>query len=331
MKRNLHLSHNKGMVGEILCTLGPSSMNDKVIARLEDLGVSLFRVNLSHTKIEDLANVLSFIQNRTSVPVCLDTEGAQVRTGGLANSEIMLEDNAVVRVYRKIISGDSHGFNLYPADIVDRLRIGDFISIDFNSVLAQVIGSDDRGLVLRILTGGLIGENKAVTIERDIDLPSLTEKDKKALAIGSRMGIRHIALSFANQASDVEKIRAVAGKDIFMISKIESLRGVANLEDIAARSDALLLDRGDLSRQVPIEKIPKMQKDIVTRAKEYGTKIYVATNLLESMVKAPTPTRAEVNDIFNTLNDGADGLALASETAIGSYPIECATMVSKIV
>jgi len=306
-------------------------MNDRVIARLQDLRVNLFRINLSHTRLEDLAGVIHFIQNRTAVPICLDTEGAQVRTGSLVKGEIILRDGSIVYVHRRPISGDSHNFSLYPDDIVERLNIGDFISIGFNSVLVQVIDKDSNGVILRVLTGGLIRENKAVSIDRDIDLPPLTKKDREALAIGSKMGVRCVALSFSKQASDVDEIRAVSAKDAFVISKIESIKGVINLEEIAAKSDAILIDRGDLSRQVPIERIPKLQKDVVRRARECGVKIYIATNILESMAKAPNPTRAEVNDIFNILDDGADGLVLAAETAIGSYPIECATMVSKII
>ena len=316
---------------EILCTLGPSSMNDRVIARLEELGVSLFRINLSHTHINDVYEVIQFLKARTSVPICLDTEGAQIRTGDLFDTNIALQENSIVSIPSHVVPGDSNSFNLYPIDIVDKILIGDFISIGFSSVLAQAIDKDSSSIKIRIWTGGLIGKNKAVSIDRDIDLPPLTKKDQEALAIGAKMGIRHVALSFVNRASDIDEIHSISGKDVFVISKIESIKGVINLEEIAAKSNALLLDRGDLSRVIPIERIPRLQKDIVSRAKKSNVKIYVATNLLESMVTVPTPTRAEVNDIFNILNDGADGLVLAAETAIGSYPISCTAMLVKII
>ena len=316
---------------EIICALGPASMNDRVIMRLEELGVSFFRINLSHTELKDLPNVIAYVQERTSVPICLDTEGAQIRTGKLQKGGVFLTENSIVRVHRSTICGNSNNFNFYPQDIIDKLEIGDFISIDFNSVLAQIIGKEQDCLIMRILVGGPMTSNKAVTVERDILMPPLTQKDHEALVIGTRMGVRHIALSFANRGSDIDEIRSSSTKDISVISKIECIKGVINLEEIAAKSDALLLDRGDLSRQVQIERIPRLQKDIIKRAKKSGVKIYVATNLLESMTKVPTPTRAEVNDIFNTLADGADGLVLAAETAIGSYPINCVTMISKIV
>jgi len=324
------ITGNKDTKKEIICTLGPASMQKGVIARLEELGVSLFRINLSHTKLGDVARVIRFIQSATSVPICLDTEGAQIRTGNLQEDKVFLADNSIVRVPRKPVPGNSRNFNLYPADIVDKLKIGDFVDIDFDSVLAQIIDKKRSCVLMRILTGGFVGQNKAVSVDRDILMPPLTKKDRKALAIGAELGIRYVALSFAGQASDVEEIRAVSARNASVISKIESIKGVVNLEEIAAKSEALLLDRGDLSRQIPIERIPWIQKDVILRAGKSGTKIYVATNLLESMKAARTPTRAEVNDIFNTLKDGADGLVLAAETAIGSYPVDCARMVSKI-
>ena len=133
----------------------------------------------------------------------------------------------------------------------------------------------------------------------------MTDKDIAAVSIGRKMGVKHFALSFANCAADVDFIREKAGSDATIISKIECLNGLNNLEAIASKSEAILIDRGDLSREVPIEQIPAVQKMIIRRAKIYGTKIYVATNLLESMTNSPTPTRAEVNDIYNTLEDGA--------------------------
>lgn len=315
---------------EIICTLGPASMNAWVIKRLDALGVSLFRINLSHTKLEDVADSISYIKQYTTVPVCLDTEGAQIRTGYLKN-KIYLKDNAVVRVKNYPIIGDAEAFCFYPHSIVNELEIGDFISVDFNSVLAQVVKKEKDGVLIRVLTEGEIGQNKAVTVERELWMPPFTDKDKQALSIGFEMGISSVALSFANQASDIDAVRVLAKTDISVISKIETIKGVMNLEEIAKKSDALLIDRGDLSRQVPIEQIPRAQKYIINLAKSSNRKIYVATNLLESMTLAPTPTRAEVNDIFNTLNDGADGLVLAAETAIGAHPVKCAAMVSKII
>lgn len=319
------------MTPEILCTLGPASLDKRTIQRLEQSGAALFRINLSHTKLVDLRRIIQTIRDATQVPICLDTEGAQIRTGEFVDGSINLRDNTIVRVHYRRVPADDKNFNLYPLNIATLLQIGDFVSIDFNSALVQVIAKDSECVSMRVLQGGLVGQNKAVTVERDIPMPPLTDKDKGALTLGCEMGLRHFALSFASRGEDVQAIRRLVGKDAFVISKIESRSGLENLEEIAVGSDALLIDRGDLSRQIPIELLPYTQKSIIQRAKNVECRVYVATNLLESMVSMPTPTRAEVNDIYNTLADGADGLVLAAETAIGKYPIQCASMVSKVI
>lgn len=316
---------------EILCTLGPTSFDEQVIKRLDGLGVGLFRINLSHTKARDLTGIIEFIQSNSDVPICLDTEGAQIRTGDFVAGQIVFRENSIVCGSRCIVPGDEKNFNFYPNSIVNEFQVGDFISIDFNAVLVQVIGIEEEGAILRVINGGLVGQNKAVTVDRDIDLAPLTENDQACLEIGIKKNLSHYALSFASCRGDVDKIRQLTSNDAFIISKIESLLGLTHLVEIADSSDALLIDRGDLSRQVPLERIPEVQKAIIHNAKNMHRKVYVATNLLESMITHSTPTRAEVNDIYNTLLDGADGLVLAAETAIGAHPIACASMVVKMV
>ena len=316
---------------EILCTLGPASLDRRTIQRLELSGATLFRINLSHTKVVDLPHIIETIRDATQVPICLDSEGAQIRTGEFVDGSINLRDNTVVRAHFRRVPADDKNFNFYPIDIARLLNLGDFVSIDFNSALVQVIAKKNDCVLMRVIQGGLVGQNKAVTVERDIPMPPLTEKDVAALTLGREMGLSHFALSFAGSGEDVKKVRHLVGENTFVISKIESRSGLENLGEIAAESDALLIDRGDLSRQIALEMLPHAQKYIIKQANEVGCSVYVATNLLESMVSKPTPTRAEVNDIYNTLADGADGLVLAAETAIGKYPIQCASMVNKII
>jgi pyruvate kinase len=316
---------------KLLCTLGPSSLNESVISRLGDLGVSLFRINLSHTQVIDLPETIDFIQAHTTVPICLDTEGAQVRNGSLEGGQVALNEHMTIRATRSIGAGTAECFSFYPDFVVDLLEVGDFISIDFNAVLVQVIERNDNEVVMRILNGGIMGQNKAVTIGRSIELPPLTSKDREAIAIGLNKGISHFALSFASSGANVDLIRNLCGSDSFIISKIESRDGLANLDEITNKSDAILIDRGDLSREVPIEQIPGFQKHIIRNSNAKDTPVYVATNLLESMITQPGPTRAEVNDVVMTLDSGADGLVLAAETAVGRNPIACANMIVKLV
>ena len=319
------------MSKKILCTLGPASMNEKTIIRLADLGVSLFRINLSHTKIEDIPEIISYVRNITKIPICLDTEGAQIRNGSIEGGSVVMREHSTVKILGEPITGSNVQFSLYPEYIVEELEVGDFVSVDFDSVLLQVVDTEKDTATMRVLNGGQMGQNKAVTVNRPITMPPLTEKDRGAIKIGLEMGINNFALSFANNAKDVELIRNLTGNDAFIISKIECRNGVNNLVKIAENSDAILIDRGDLSREFPIERIPSLQNRIIKHCRTNETEVYVATNLLESMIHAGTPTRAEVNDIYTTLASGADGLVLAAETAIGHNPVACANMITKMI
>ena len=319
------------MPTKILCTLGPSSLNKRVINRLEDLGVDMFRLNLSHTKITALQKQISFIQSNTPIPLCLDTEGAQIRTGALKAGKIELEENLKVEISRKVIAGNKKRFNLYPENIIEELNIGDILSIDFNSALLQIINKSKNKLHLKVIIGGIIGSNKAVSVNRKVKLNSLTLKDINAIEIGLKNNVKHFALSFANNGNDVKDIRKKIGKNNFLISKIESAEGLINKKEIIDYSNAILIDRGDLSREVSIHKIPQIQRDLIKIANKNKTEVYVATNLLESMIINSSPTRAEVNDVYNLLESGTNGLVLAAETAIGKHPIACANMIKKLI
>lgn len=316
---------------DILCTLGPNSLNQKVIERMDYLGVDLFRLNLSHVQISDLKNIIKNIRNYSSTPICLDSEGAQIRTGALLNGEFTVQKGQTATISRGPLIGTQDNFNLYPEDIIDRLEIGDTLSIDFNHAKGEVTEKGSDQLTIKFTNGGKIGSHKAVTTERSISLPAMTKKDKEAFSVGLEMNIKNFALSFANRASDLTECREILGPDVRLISKIECINGLVNLKEIIANSDAILIDRGDLSREVAIEKVPLVQKEIVKQARLQNTKSYVATNLLESMIKKASPTCAEVNDIYNCLEDGVAGLVLAAETAIGDHPIKCVEFLKKII
>lgn len=316
---------------KLLCTLGPASLNERTIVRLDEIGVDIFRINLSHTEIECLVTVIEEIKRYTTKPICLDTEGAQVRTGYVKNNCIYLEDNSIVEIVSEKIIGNSSKISFTPRFVSVEIEPGDLISVDFDSVLLQIMGKNDNSVMAKVISAGFVGSNKAVTIDRDINLPTMSDKDKEAVRIGLKHGISHFALSFASSRQAVEEFRKVCGKEVFIISKIESKKGLANVEEICQVSDALLIDRGDLSREEPIDKIPFIQKLIIQKARIHKVPVYVATNLLESMVKNKKPTRAEANDVVNTLLDGAQGLVLAAETAIGAHPVNCVNMISRMI
>ena len=223
------------MTKKILCTLGPASMNEKTIIRLDDLGVSMFRLNLSHTRIEELAEAITYVKERTHIPLCLDTEGAQIRNGLIKKGSVEMQEQTTVRILGESVVGDETQFSLYPDYIVKELVVGDFVSIDFDLVLLQVIETNVKTATLRVLNGGRMGQNKAVTVDRPIVMPPLTEKDKIAVKVGREMGIKHFALSFANRPEDVDLIRSLAGEDAFIISKIECRNGVTNLKELGVK------------------------------------------------------------------------------------------------
>lgn len=316
---------------KIFCTLGPTSMNKEIIVKLDNLGIDMFRINLSHTKIKDLENVIHEIKQYTGKPICLDTEGAQVRVGYVENNKIDLEEGTIVEIGKEKIIGNPLRIPFYPATAITQIKPGDLISIDFESVLLQTISCTQSLIKARVISGGYIRSNRAVTVDREIGLPVMSEKDKTAIKIGLENGIKYFALSFASTKESVESFRKLIGKGNHIISKIENKKGIKNLGEILKVTDSILIDRGDLSREEPIEKIPFIQKLIIKKANRKHIPVYVATNLLESMVRSKMPTRAEINDIVNTLLDGADGLVLAAETAIGSYPVNCAAMVTKTI
>jgi len=314
-----------------LATLGPSSLKENIIRDMTDGGVTLFRINLSHTRLEDLENIIGFIRSCTDVPVCLDSEGAQIRTQTLVGGSVQMSTGSDVHLSFDEIDGDQNHLSFHPRGIAREFRPGDLIDIDFHGVQLKVTQTSDTDCLAVVEKGGRMGENKAVALNRAVTLPALTEKDLGAIEIGRRMGISHFALSFGNCAEDVDAFRNQIGDDAFLITKIESIRGIENLQAIADRADAILIDRGDLSREAPIEKIPFLQRRIISTVKSRSKPVYVATNLLESMIEFHQPTRAEVNDVVSTLEMGASGLVLAAETAIGSHPVRAVQTIRQLI
>lgn len=319
------------MSHKILVTLGPSSMSEDVVKRCADEGVYVFRINLSHTALEDVAPAIKKIHGWTDVPICLDSEGAQLRNQKMQSNAVSFVEGGSVKIHFKPVIGDCENLSFTPEGMARQFVVGDEIGIDFDHVLLRITETSDDCALATVLSGGNVGNNKAADVNRDLDFDPLTAKDRAAIKIGRDLGIRHFALSFANTPQDVDTMRAECGPDATIICKIESPMGLANLEGIVERADEILIDRGDLSRKVPIEKVPFLQRGIIAQARKQGTPVFVATNLLESMVTQRSPTRAEVNDVVSTLLMGADGLVLAAETAIGSYPAEAVAMVRSLI
>ena len=310
----------------ILCTLGPSSLNPNFLKYIEGK-VSLVRLNMSHIKINELEKKIKYIRKFCRTPICIDTEGAQIRTKVNKNKkyEFKIDD--------KIVLNKSGGkFNLYPENIFDKLKINDILDIGFDGLKAKIIYIKKEKIFMRCLRKGDLEANKGVHIvNRIININYLTEKDFKAIQIAKRLKVKNFALSFTSSENDILKFKKILNnsKKIF---KLETSKALKNLNKLFRLEKNFLIDRGDLSKDISIEYIPIAQRYIFASSKKIrGTKIAIATNFLESMTNKPYPTRAEVNDIFNALEMGASGIVLAAETAIGKYPMECVSFLLKII
>ena len=316
---------------KILATIGPASIDKLILQRLDSAGVDIFRINLSHTKVEDFLDFYNRLKQGINKTICVDSEGAQIRTGKMKGGKILVQSNSVVNFVSENILGDEYNIPLYPIEPSKFLKEGDVLYLDFNNVIIQVIKIVGKEVRAMILSGGVVGSNKGVNLDRQIDISAFTKKDLKIFKMAKKKKVDCVALSFASKKEDVDKLRKIFKYPIFVISKIESKKGMNNLEEICKVSDAILIDRGDLSRDVSLQKIGLAQKYILDTVKKIKKPVYVATNLLETMMENFQPTRAEINDITNTLLSGASGLVLAAETAIGKHPVECVRMIKGVI
>jgi pyruvate kinase len=315
---------------KILCTLGPASMHPNVIEGLDERGVDLYRINLSHTPADAIARSIELVRGWSSTPICLDSEGPQVRCGPI-EGEVLLEADRELTLTAHRVVGSAEELTLWPASVFDVLQPGSLVGVDFDGALLRVTANDGTDAQAVVVRPGRVRSNKAVTVDASVELPSLSAKDLEAIEIGSRSGIAHYALSFATRAQDVAKLRSLTPEGSHVIAKIESRAGVRGMDGIIEVADSVLIDRGDLSREVALEQVPYYQKAIVRRANRWNRPVYVATNLLESMITNRVPTIAEANDIANTLLDGVHGLVLAAETAVGRDPVGALDMVLRAI
>src|SRR3972149_7620701 len=322
---------------QIIVTLGPATNTERDLRKMKDKGVDFVRVNMSHSSLKDLEYFIN-LSKRVGIPFIIDTEGSQIRTGDLQKGSITFKENDEVKIYAKEIAGDRKKLCLRPGYVVEQLDVGDLIYIDFDTLILRVtdVSSASMGYITgKTITGGLVGSHKAVVIdpvfEKKFQLPPLSPKDYQAIELGLREGISHIAVSFVRSGATIDEVRRATQNKMKIISKVECVDALEHLDEIIQGSDFILIDRGDLSKEIPLEKIPFTQKVIIFKARQYNVGVYVATNLLETMIEKKKPTRAEVQDVVNTIVDGALGLTLAAETAIGKHPMECINMLNKLI
>tara|TARA_B100001989_G_C24469461_1_gene428446 strand:+ start:20 stop:886 length:867 start_codon:yes stop_codon:yes gene_type:complete len=281
---------------------------------------------MSHIEIRNLAKIINFIRKYNSkTPICIDTEGAQIRTK--VDIKKFIKKNTIFKLFKKKSS-----FNLYPNEVYEKLKKNDVLSIGFDNLKACITKKTKNYCLLKSISSGLLEANKGVhLVNRKIELSYLTEKDLQAIEIGKRFKIKNYALSFTNNHNDVKnfKKKLITENKIY---KIETLSAIKDLKKILRYGENFLIDRGDLSKETEIHKIPFFQRKIIRESKKLKhKKVFVATNLLESMIINNYPTRAEANDIYNCLELGASGLVLAAETAVGNYPENSILFLNKMI
>lgn len=315
---------------KIICTLGPSSFKKKILKLLKKEKVDIFRINLSHTQTDDIQKKINILKKNKISNICIDTEGAQIRTT-FSKKVLFFKKNKIVKVFFKNKKSDSRKIYLQPDLNAEKIKVNKIISIGFNNLTLKVLKNRIKYLLCKVIEGGNLESNKGVHINSKIKLNNLSDKDRFAINLLKKNKLNHIALSFVNSEKDVMEVRKILGRKIFIISKIETKNSITNIKKISKYSNALLIDRGDLSREVPIELIPYTQEKILRFAKKNKVSTYIATNLLETMIMENQPTRAESHDIYSCLKQGVEGLVLAAETAIGKDPVNCVKFLKKCI
>ena len=312
---------------EIIITLGPTTINKKFFNYINKNKVSLVRLNMSHVKLSKLEKKIKYIKKHCKVPICIDTEGAQIRTIFTKSKLKKIKMGDSLSINKK-----SKKLNFYPEEVFNLLRKKDILDVGFEGLQLKVTKKNNKLVSLKCTNAGTIENNKGVHLKnRRINLSYVTKKDLKAIEIAKKYNIKNFALSFTNSNSDLIKFCELIPNEKKYF-KIETLKGLKCINFFFKKQKNFLIDRGDLSKDIGIENVPIAQRLIFKRSKKYkNVKIAVATNFLESMITKPFPTRAEVNDIYNSLEMGASALVLAGETAMGKHPIKCIELLNKII
>lgn len=325
---------------KIVCTIGPASESLETLKELMLLGMNVCRLNFSHGNHEEhLQRIKNIKQAREElnlpVAIMLDTKGPEIRLGDFSVEQIQLSIGDKFTLTTKEVLGDQSQVSVSYKDLPKDVHIGGHILIDDGLVDLKIVDITDTDIVTEVLNYGILKSRKGVNVPgAKINLPSITEKDYGDLVFGIENGIDFVAASFIRKADDVINIRKIleenGGSDVQIISKIESQEGVDNLIEIINASDGIMVARGDLGVETRTEVMPLVQKEIIRKANITGKPVITATQMLDSMIRNPRPTRAEVTDVANAIIDGSDAIMLSGETAAGSYPVEAVKVMSEI-
>lgn len=322
---------------KILATLGPASSSNETIERVFKAGCDVFRLNFSHGSVETHRQNLEWIrqlEEKYNHATCIlaDLQGPKLRVGEFKNVEESLKKGQKFILDTNSKLGDNERVNFPHDEIYEHLTPNTTLLINDGRIRLQVIEQNKNSLITEVLNDGVISNNKGVNIP-DVILPidSLTSKDKADLQKALEMNVDWVALSFVQQAEDIHKLKKIVDSKALVMAKIEKPSAVKNIDGIIQASDGIMIARGDLGVEMPTEKVPITQKNIIKRCRHYGKPVVVATQMLESMISNLVPTRAEASDVANAVYDGTDAVMLSGESAMGDYPVESVETMDRII
>lgn len=325
---------------KIVCTLGPATNDVEIMKQLIHNGMDAARINFSHGTYETHAETIAKLKQareelNAPIPLILDTKGPEIRVKTFKEDKVRLEEDATFTLTTREVEGDVNIVSVTYADLPKDVHRGSRILIDDGLIELKVEDITETDVVCKVVNGGVVKSRKGVNLPGvEVNLPSLMEKDIEDLKFGVENGFDIVAASFIRSAEDVLKIRRVLeendGGQMHIISKIENQQGVENIDKILEASDGIMVARGDLGVEIPPEEVPLVQKILIAKANRIGKPVITATQMLESMVHSPRPTRAEANDVANAIFDGSDAIMLSGETAAGAYPLEAVATMARI-
>jgi len=321
---------------KIVATLGPASSDPKIIAELFRAGADLFRINMSHTSHEQMREMVAAIRSIEEevgrpIGILVDLQGPKLRVGRFADGPVMLENGATFTLDADPAPGDASRVHLPHPEIIAAVQPGHNLLLDDGKVrLVATEVTPDR-IVTRVAVAGRLSDRKGVSLpDTLIPFAALQDKDRADLEAALETGIDWIALSFIQRPEDIAEARKITRGRAAILSKIEKPQAVTRLEEILEASDALMVARGDLGVEMPLEKVPGVQKQMTRAGRRTGKPVIVATQMLESMITSPVPTRAEVSDVAAAIFEGADAVMLSAESAAGQFPVEAVTTMNRI-
>ena len=325
---------------KIVCTIGPAVSSPEKIAQLIDAGMNMARLNLSHgttTDHEKSFNAIRAAAKSKDQPIAIlvDLQGPKIRLGKFQGGPYLLAVGDKFTITTEEMLGDKNKASTTYKDLPKDCQVGDQLLINDGKVVLEVLSKNNSTVETKVLVGGEISNNKGINLPGvAVSAPALTEKDAEDLRWGLKMGADFIALSFVRSAKDIDGVKKIMTEmnvQIPVIAKIEKPQAIKNIAEIVAAFDGVMVARGDLGVELPIEDVPMLQKQCVTLARENAKPVIVATQMLESMINNSTPTRAEATDCANAVLDGADALMLSGETSVGEFPLEAVKVMARII